>query len=592
MGKGTILSALGYGQYSVRVMRDVWRITNRREALARQAVQLDADAATIATRRAAAAADLAIAESRLNDAIGGDTDIVQDRERAVTAAKAALLEADSQYAYVLAQSASVAMERASLEDVPDHRDVTAWCADYSEGLSGDVGTVEVFNLVDDYPVQIRPGYDGAAAHSTGRDGLHQPVESGDAAAVFYNWAMVPGVERWRPLYSHARITYVAADSLTCGIIFTDGPRIGEYANDVTFSYMDCGGAVFVLNDDILVQYTDRDPSKPVVIGFKDNPRPCIQICASIYDFYFNMYADSTFLAFYNAWTEKNGQWIDHVDRWKAFTTRFITTVNLMPDSDLKTLYLMTYNEYVYPRYQSILEASVPIQNARAVVVFLYTEYIKAFQGQLAYRKIKEGVYADDGTGSLSSFDACTLGGFSRIHDLAYNSIASMPYALRYSLAGAERLKVNLRTYWNPDALKANVALDAISAQPFPATGYILFRPPPDYAWTVVEFANPTLGHTIYLDGVAIGTRTATEFTLQTEYSVDDKSEHVVSIMTDFRLPNIPTGTLPTIDWENQPVPCPPASVPPATPIFEVAGTTDMTVNGGTFKVFVTKFPEE
>lgn len=592
MGKAEILSHLGGGLYSISMLLDVWRIRKRIEALLRDIARLSTDAEFSEANVAQKEADLLAAQDYLNIGIATGAEDVQSREVAVTDATSKALEASRLHQVIIAKLKIAEMELEAIQEEPQFRQMECWCADYSEYLSGEVGTVEIDWNMDGPDIQIRPGYSGQSQYMSARDGMMQPVSAGTPEAVFYNAAMRPGVEKWRPRYAHATISFVDDDSNTCAISFTDGARKGEFAENVPITYMDCNSVVFLSGDSVLVEFLNRDPSKPVVIGFKENPRPCIQICASIYDFYFNMYEDSTFLAFYNAWTEKYSQWVEHVDRWKAFANQFITTVNLMPESDLKTLYLLTYNEYVYPRYQSILEASVPIQNARAILVFLYTEYIKVFQGQLAYRKIKEGIYVDDGTGSLISFDACTLGGFSRIPNLAYNSIASMPYALRYSLAGSERLQVNLRTYWNPDTLKANLALDAITAQPFPATGYIFFRPPPDYEWTVIEFANPTLGHTVYLDGVAIGTRTPAEFTLQTEYSVDDKSEHVVSIMTDFRLPNIPTGTLPAIDWENQPVPCPPASVPPATPVFDVVGSTDMTVNGGTFKVFVTKFPEE
>jgi hypothetical protein len=87
--------------------------------------------------------------------------------------------------------------------------VDAWCADLTTDLSGVVGTVEVPG--ERGAVLIRPGYTDAAAFSATRDGQLQAAIGGTPESVFYNWAMLPGWQKWKPTHRTGQITAIAGD---------------------------------------------------------------------------------------------------------------------------------------------------------------------------------------------------------------------------------------------------------------------------------------------------------------------------------------------------------------------------------------------
>lgn len=100
--------------------------------------------------------------------------------------------------------------------MPADPEVDAWCADLTEDLSGNVGTIEIPG--EPAQVLIRPGYDSRATYSDSRDGQLMPAVAGEPNQVLFNWMLLPGWQRHKPIYrvgTIAEIDYTASTATVC-----------------------------------------------------------------------------------------------------------------------------------------------------------------------------------------------------------------------------------------------------------------------------------------------------------------------------------------------------------------------------------------
>lgn len=173
-------------------------------------------------------------------------------------------------------------------------EVSAWCADLTEDLSGDVGIIEIDGQTEESRI-IQPGYDGSAAYNQSRDGCLQSPYSLTPSGVFVNWAVFPGWQKWRPTYKIGEITSIDEDEDTCSVTIAasySNCQSGGIASilptnykdsydDVPISYMQCDSEAFEVGDNVVVKFLGQDKDSPVVIGFVDNPVECVQRIAGI-----------------------------------------------------------------------------------------------------------------------------------------------------------------------------------------------------------------------------------------------------------------------------------------------------------------------
>jgi hypothetical protein len=170
MGKGTILGEGSGGQYSVEVELDTTRIQAEISRLTGRISQVETMMAGI-----------------------------EDEKR------------KSYYRILLT---SLQKKKSYLENhKPENPVLSAWCADLSEDLTGTVGTIEVPG--ERGTVLIQPGHEGGASYNAGRDGILAPSVSLSPAAVFYDLAMKPGWQKWKPTYRFGTIT--ALDGDVCSV---------------------------------------------------------------------------------------------------------------------------------------------------------------------------------------------------------------------------------------------------------------------------------------------------------------------------------------------------------------------------------------
>jgi hypothetical protein len=237
MGKGIIISGGTDGQYSVRVVYN----TDRAQA-----------------EKTANLAKIANLETQIAE------------------------ETDGQKLNILKlQKLSLEKRNETLDAIPETFDTSAWCADLTEDLSGEVGLIEVPG--ESQYFNIQPGYGNNAVYSPSRDGQLTPTMAMSSAAAFYNLAMLPGWQKWKPTYRYGTITAIDGDMADVALQEAVSTQQGLGVNQETtlsnvgINYMDCNARAFEVGDEVLVKFTGQEWNSPEIVGFVSNPKECADV---------------------------------------------------------------------------------------------------------------------------------------------------------------------------------------------------------------------------------------------------------------------------------------------------------------------------
>jgi hypothetical protein len=189
-------------------------------------------------------------------------------------------ETDGQKLNILKlQKLSLEKRNETLDAIPETFDTSAWCADLTEDLAGEVGLIEVPG--ESQYFNIQPGYDGNAVYDSARDGQLTPTLAMTPAAAFYNLAMLPGWQKWKPTYRYGTITAIDGDLADVAMGEAESSQQALEINqasgllNVPIEYMTCNGSAFEVYDEVLVKFNGQEWDDPVIIGFKNNPIGCI-----------------------------------------------------------------------------------------------------------------------------------------------------------------------------------------------------------------------------------------------------------------------------------------------------------------------------
>lgn len=222
MGQATITGGGTDGLYNVRIEKNLTAALAEKTAVAARIAALGtaiaAKTASVGTAQSALYArqadlDLAISRYIAKMAAGEDAE----------AARQAVVKAQTDAAAAAAALASCkralnrdTLERESLQKRLDlltavclaENRAGVWCADLSESLSGLVGTIEVNG--EDGEILIMPA--GAAGL-----GKLQPAGGGTPAGTFYNLAVLPCWQKFKPTYRVGTLTAVDKTANTCSV---------------------------------------------------------------------------------------------------------------------------------------------------------------------------------------------------------------------------------------------------------------------------------------------------------------------------------------------------------------------------------------
>jgi len=284
MGKGTITAGGPAGLYSVtlelareRITAKIAKMTADIAVLTAKIAQIQAQIDAVQAQMDTLAAQIAIYEAdrvkyqkEYCAAVGNMTTLINTRD-----------EYSRRKSMTELQIKALEMRIAYLQTaMPTDPVVSAWCADLTTDLSGAVGTIEIPG--ERGSVLVQPGYSGNAAYSKARDGHLQPSIAGDPSAVFYNWAMLPGWQKWKPTYRIGAITAIDKTAHTCSVTLDAAASSAQSLNinqgvnltAVPIVYMTCNSGAFSIGDRVVVQFQSQDFTKPRVIGFESNPKAC------------------------------------------------------------------------------------------------------------------------------------------------------------------------------------------------------------------------------------------------------------------------------------------------------------------------------
>lgn len=155
----------------------------------------------------------------------------------------------------------------------------AWCTDYTEDATGYVATLEIpgesdLILIDAggrSPVLATDGYLRSR-------GLMAPWQA------YFNAAILPGWQKFKPTYRWGTITALDEDADTATVSLAEARSSAQHLlvnqettlSNVPVLYMECNAEAFSVGDRVVVEFQNQDLGSPRVIGFLDNPVPCVE----------------------------------------------------------------------------------------------------------------------------------------------------------------------------------------------------------------------------------------------------------------------------------------------------------------------------
>ena len=270
MGKATIKSGGAAGYYGVEIQHDD---TRRLAIIAR----INATIAALESQKT-------IAEAVYDEKRSTWLDLKWRASPKPTFAElytatAEMNEADRRVKTIEIKIASEELALAKYSKIPATENLEAWCADLTENLSGDVGMIEINGVTIQRLIQ--PGHAGNAVYRGTRDGITQKTATTVPEAAYWNLAMLPGWQKWKPTYRAGVISNIDIPAATCTV--TLNPAIGKQAIDINqgvvlsgvpVRYMSCNARAFASGDRVIVEFSGQNFLNPTVIGFEDNPKPC------------------------------------------------------------------------------------------------------------------------------------------------------------------------------------------------------------------------------------------------------------------------------------------------------------------------------
>ena len=289
MGKGTITGEIGDGKYNVEIDTGSAALAARvaklnAEIVEWQAEKVTADAFLVA--ELAKGPPLLANIDALIVAYKTATSTGEGVEEALVAVNAAVV-ARAEWNLSIFSAGAPADQLASLiaqaqQDIATLNgfDVTSneslWCADFTLEADGECGIIEVPG--ESKTLLIVP----EALAPTGDDGevVARPVQ--DSAQLFYNLAILPGWQKFKPTYRFGTLAAIdyAGDtgSVTLETAYSSAQNLNVnqtgFLSNVPIEYMTCDAAAFENGDEVVVKFIGQDWAAPKVVGFKSNPKPC------------------------------------------------------------------------------------------------------------------------------------------------------------------------------------------------------------------------------------------------------------------------------------------------------------------------------
>lgn len=594
MGRATINHHIGNGLYSVNLQVDVDRLRMRKEQLQDLIPQYELRIPDAQAKAQQAYAARIARETELNTTILTNLDDIlkSKASRELEAAIDAHVKAEGYLGGLRMELAAMQLELEQIGDPQPEYAAEVWCADYTEDLTGTVGTVEadMANGPGSADVQIRPGYNGGAAYNAPRDGLLQDVDAATPASFFYNLCMLPGVRKWMPRYSYGVISSKSGEppDVIVKVKVTTGPYKSEEEKEAPVVYMTCDEAVFEKGDHVLLEWKEDLPEgevrapgekplfKPVVVGFRDNPFPCFATCIETSNMQTRL-PDTEWNTHFNAWYDQMAKWREYVMEWEGYMRRWNDFLAGMP-SEMMWMFTDAYDEAA-KRFNSMKPTNKQLEENWWDINSFNSYYWWIYlNGQIG---ITPKVGGDDEWSALQGLNLCVMTGVSEAETPDYASLRAREYLGGYGLdEGDPKMFFDFKTWWNPKKKTCNIAIKDIIVDVLAAS--------------LIGMGDLT--HEFYIDGEKIGGMGTEEdgsaIFIPTVLSFEPRKEYHVRVDAKFNTWKVPEGTVPAVSDQNWNVPVRLTTDVPKAASLDYEGMVDLAFTACTFDFYVVKFPED
>ncbi|TYT73114.1 hypothetical protein, partial [Desulfobotulus mexicanus] len=294
MAESEILADLGGGRYRVRLLRNWQHMDQQMQMLTETLEQIQPEASLLEEELAGLEAEQKALSDKLDAAIisyrqamaadpssasmAGIQKVMQEKNQLTVGIRSRRLKLQRLHARIL----TLEIRRQTLQDLKNDRmqDIReVWCADCTQGLSGTVATLEVNGEPEQ--VLLAPGTRPTPPDFP--EGYLMPAMAMTTAQAVLNWTLFPGWQKWKPTVRTGILLERNLDTHKGRVRLDDArSHIGgmginglELLEEVPIEYMSCGASAFEEGDSVLVAFREQDPEKPVVIGFVEEPRPCV-----------------------------------------------------------------------------------------------------------------------------------------------------------------------------------------------------------------------------------------------------------------------------------------------------------------------------
>lgn len=275
MGRAKIISGGLDGKYNIELVKDIRRITSALAAIGSRLAELpglitqaqnDKNNAETSLNAARGALDASINAYILDNSRRGDVDAAQ---KAYVDAMSAYQTQKVKHSTLILEQETKTKEKKSLESASALEiKNNVWCADLTEDLEAgaQVGTMEINGESGIAPIIYPGGEDDLLPSSK-----LQPSQASTPAGVFYNTAVFPGWQKWKPTYRIAVILSVDAEKDTCSVCIlqarssAQGLNINQAGTEYSLEYT----AGLPGWDD----FKERNPSHPLVLNISETVLP-------------------------------------------------------------------------------------------------------------------------------------------------------------------------------------------------------------------------------------------------------------------------------------------------------------------------------
>lgn len=216
---------------------------------------------------------------------------VNDARRRVLFAESAKLSIETPIEGVKAEIKGLQLQIDGLLSGEISETQQAWCVDLTEDGAGPVGTIEVPG--EPATVLICPGCRGPQQS----DGYLLARQVMTPSQVFFNAAILPGWQKFKPTYRIGTITAVdmTADKASVNLEAATSSAQGLDVNQTTtltnipVVYMTCNAGAFDVGDRVVVEFVGQVWDGARVIGFASNPKSCQWPVVYARDFYMHVF---------------------------------------------------------------------------------------------------------------------------------------------------------------------------------------------------------------------------------------------------------------------------------------------------------------